>query len=367
MPERICYVHVGTGKTGTSAIQYALTSASDYLAERGFLYPDLSGDFEKVLRGEPTAGNARVVTKALKREEERVKQVVAMLEPYSKGPENLILSCEGLSNLSLPRLEDLVRSLRALGYASRCLVCFRPQAEVMVSLFLQQIKTSRLRGLTLEEYVEEQLVLERQRQRWNWYARADKLEGAFGDRSVSVKWYPALARMGEHGVVSAAFEWIGVTLPPDQSLAYSRKVNPTPGREALTVLESLKSEGIGGRVFSDIFLLRAQQENLLGSKVVMERALLKRVNAATHDSNLKLLGHYFPELNAHEELDGRSNDEQRKTLDARTIERLKEIAADILSIHDRVLLTIKESAGGGPAPAGKRRRRLQRRSAGGPS
>jgi len=330
MTQRICYVHAGVGKTGSSAIQYALTIQRDYLAQRGFSYPDLSGDFRKVLAGEATGGNASAVLQALREGDGGDKQIVRLLSSFSDRPENLILSCEGLSNRSPSQLEELVRSLRALGYESRCLVFFRPQADIMVSSFLQQIRTGRIRQVTLEQYVEEQMASGQMEGRWNWHARAVKLAQAFGDKNLSVKWYPAVAGIGPHGVVTATFDWLGVPLPPGPVLAYSRNINPTPGREAVKVLELLDSQGYGGKRFTDKLLLRAEKQGMLGTKVRLERALLDRVNAMMRDSNLKLRESYIPDLDAHEELDSRSYEQQSEPLDTQTIERLKEIAARIL-------------------------------------
>jgi hypothetical protein len=50
MSARTYYVHPGTGKTGPSAIQYALTGARGMLKANDYVYPDASENFHSVQR-----------------------------------------------------------------------------------------------------------------------------------------------------------------------------------------------------------------------------------------------------------------------------------------------------------------------------
>ena len=247
MAKRICYVHVGTEKTGTSALQYALTKAHDYLLSRGLHYPDVSRNFKRVLNWKTTGGNASKILRILRKK--GGEHAILSLEPFSDRPENLILSCEGLLKLPLARLSELVHGLDLLGYDIRCLVFFRPQVEVVVSRYLQRVKANNTSGNTLDDYVEQMLSLGEFETMWNWYACAQKLDKAFGDNNVTVKWYPSVTRRGSPGVVNATLDWMGVALPNSLLATHDKIINPTPGREALAVLERLNSHGFGRLIF----------------------------------------------------------------------------------------------------------------------
>src|SRR5690606_19528518 len=137
MTGRICYLHVGTGKTGSSAIQYALTRAHDALRIQGYLYPHAARNFQAVLAGKTTAGNAIRITELLRNEDPDAE--ARIVAAYRNRPHHVIWSCEGLANRRGDVLKEFGAALRSLGYTTRCLVFFRPQADMIVSSYLQQV------------------------------------------------------------------------------------------------------------------------------------------------------------------------------------------------------------------------------------
>jgi hypothetical protein len=205
---RICYLHVGTGKTGSSAIQYALTQKHHELLKAGLLYPDASGNFRAVRAGKPTSGNATSIVVLV--HAGNITAALDIVRDYASRPEHLVLSCEGFSNVSAASLQKFAAGLAKLGYVSKCLVLFRPQFERMTSSYLQQVKANKSSArLPLERYARRTIGKNIQR-RFNWYERAKKLESAFGKPNLTVLWYPALRRRGLDGVPAAVFEWLGV-------------------------------------------------------------------------------------------------------------------------------------------------------------
>src|SRR5690606_19003759 len=227
----------------------------DALRIQGYLYPDDARNFQAVLAGKPTAGNAIRINKLQRNEDpDAAARIVAA---YRNRPHHVIWSCEGLANRRGDGLKEFGAALRSLGYTTRCLVFFRPQADMIVSSYLQQVKSGRV-DVGLETYVSRKFG-DRLGQRWNWLGRVEKLRDAFDD--LKVVWYPNARRKGPSGVVDAAFEWLGLEPPADQP---PRIVNPTPGREALHVL---RKYGNGRKYFADAFLAEAERLNLLGSPV----------------------------------------------------------------------------------------------------
>jgi hypothetical protein len=200
-------------------------------------------------------------------------------------------------------------------------VIFRPQTELIVSAYLQWVK-SGIRGnsLKLADYAGEQ-DFERKR---NWLGYAQRLERSFGRDYLIVKWYPVLRRSG--GIVKIAFnEWLGL----DPPTIVEPWINPTPGREALTILQIVNAQGWGGREFSDQFLAKAEDAGLLGSKMTLDARSALIIYKATRASNEALLERYCPDLNVAEELQPPSPTVDTPA-DARIVARLSKLAGDLL-------------------------------------
>jgi hypothetical protein len=324
MTERICYIHGGTGKTGSSAIQYALAKAADDLRARGYLYPDFDRSFDRVLDFKPTAGNARVINRQV--HSGRVDQALDWFSPHADDPSHLILSNEGFVNASKEHLTKFSEGLCDLGYTTRCLVFFRLQYDLVVSSYLQQVKSDKVEhSQTLREY-----ALSRYgntRNPFNWLERVKRLERAFSN--VTVRWYPAVARQGPNGVVDAAFQWLGV--PSLANASGARIINPTPGLEALHVLQRINAKGLGGKPVADAILIRAQAEGLLGSKVVLDDETTRLIHSAMYESNVALLKRYCPDLSPAEELKLPTFPTEQASLDPEIVKQLDAIAAEVIA------------------------------------
>src|SRR5690606_32736066 len=152
----------------------------DALRIQGYLYPDDARNFQAVLAGKPTAGNAIRINKLLRNEDpDAAARIVAA---YRNRPHHVIWSCEGLANRRGDVLKEFGAALRSLGYTTRCLVFFRPQADMIVSSYLQQVKSGRV-DVGLETYVSRKFGL-RPAKRWDWQWQARKLHAAFGNLKV---------------------------------------------------------------------------------------------------------------------------------------------------------------------------------------
>jgi hypothetical protein len=114
-----------------------------------------------------------------------IDDAIDRIRPYADKPFHLILSSEGFANLPVESQTKFGERLRDLGYTTRCLVFFRPQYELVVSSYLQHIKSDKVEhSQTLREY-----ALSRHsnaRNPFNWLERVKRLERAY--RDVSVKW-----------------------------------------------------------------------------------------------------------------------------------------------------------------------------------
>lgn len=327
---KVCYLHVGMGKAGSSAIQDGLARSHDALREHGYLYPDISGNFFQVQAGKPTTGNGSLIVQALRHD--GVAAALELVKPFAGMPQHLVLSCEVFASHPLTsKVKEFGAGLRSLGYDTKSLVLFRPQADTLVSSYLQQVKTNKIGdGVTLDTYVAEQMN-GRLSKVWDWEERVRSFEEAFGD--VTVKWYPALRRVGPGGVLQAVFDWLG--LPAlGQNIDLSSDaliVNPTPGREAILVLQAINQKWKFTAKFSYSFLSKAERAGLLGTKITLPQSQLEKVVSATQRSNTRLLRRYCPDLSPGAELRLSASVETEPQLDKRVLRGLTKLAAATMS------------------------------------
>jgi hypothetical protein len=291
MTDKTCFVHVGTVKTGSSALQYALAHSREYLKTHGYIYPDRPKRTERTLRGEPVGGNALEVLLAFRAGD--IKSAIDLATRLEEDGHHLILSNEALFRLPAPQLKELHSALVKKGYRVRCLVTFRPQTELILSAYLQLIKSNAASAAEgLERYVAGQDFVNRR----NWWVHARKLEDVFGLEHLAVRWLPDVIRTG--GVIKAGFDWLGLPAPALEPPI----INPTPGREAMAVLQLLNESILGGRKFSDEFLMRAAHRSLLGNKMTLDAESARHIFEATRDSNAQLLQRYCHGLSPSDEL-----------------------------------------------------------------
>jgi hypothetical protein len=314
---RRLFLHVGTGKTGSSALQNAYALSQNILAQSGIAYPVVA-----TARNKPplvSSGNAASIRKAFR--EEGAAAAIAAAKELLDPKLDTLLSNEGLYATSQADLASLREALDAAGWHTKVLVFFRPQADLLASAYLQRLKANK----HLPEVDENEYALAQYKsEHFDWLGCAQKLESVFGINNLSVHWYPAVLRYG--GSVSAAFEWLGISSP---HIAEPR-INPSPGREAAMVLREANAAGIGGRRFADEFLRRAQDQGLLGSKVTLAPDVHRLIEDQCRKANSELLRRYCPDLSPENELTAAPTWEP-PPLNQNIITELKRIAGEVAS------------------------------------
>ena len=308
------FLHVGTGKTGSSALQNAFALAQDILAQRGIAYPVIAARGHQTL---VSSGNAVRIRKAFR--EEGAAGAIAAAKELLDPRLDTLLSNEGLYATSEADLASFRDALHAAGRRTKVLVFFRPQADMLASAYLQRLKANKhLRDIDENEYA----LAQYKSGHFDWLACAEKLGSVFGIHNLSVRWYPAVLRHG--GPVTAAFEWLGISAPHiPQPL-----INPSPGREAAMVLREANAAGIGGRRFADEFLKRAHDQGLLGSKVTLAPEVHRLIEDESRKANAELLRRYCPDLSPERELASRPTSEPAP-LNQKIITDLRKIAGEV--------------------------------------
>ena len=325
---RTCFMHVGTGKTGSSAVQYALARTRDDLERHSYQFPSFGRPLRRMQNGQATGGNARPVRDALRQRD--VKAAIDLVRPLAEKPDHIVLSNEGLYRVDPPVLKEFCAALQSINYVPKLLVFFRPQVEQTVSAFLQHAK-SNTPGLPTD--VNEYATSQDYNRKRNWHLTAQHLETAFGRENITVEWYPAVIRRS--GILKALFDWLGVPAP---ELALPN-INPTPGLESLRVIQFFTEHGLGRRKLFDRFLSVAKEKGLLGAKIALETEAAMAVYNATRASNEMLLREYCRDLSPDDELKPPAPYAQPPA-DELVVRQLIEIAGRMLIEHgeDRALV-----------------------------
>lgn len=234
MPERVCLIHVGTHKTGSTALQNLVERSrleflriGLWLCESGAL-----GTANHNLAWELAAGNFSA-------------SVVDLREELRRNPvHHAIFSSEDLSLLhrdptTLRRLADVIRDA---GYTPKFLVYLRAQATYAESLYSERIKHQDIRFLAdiLSEIIERGTYVTKNGLRvpFRYTALLDRLVEAAGPRGVLARPYPPVGDADNaiyHDFV-ASINHLIPTLPPEPLNLSVIKVRPN---ESLTFGELL--------------------------------------------------------------------------------------------------------------------------------
>jgi hypothetical protein len=162
MQHRVCYIHVGTHKTGTTSIQAFLGANEAQLAASGVLLPR-SG------RPDPAFGSHHNIAWEL-RGDDRYDPALGssgdlVAELRSSGARAACLSSEDFElGWSAPHgFARLCTSIRAAGWTPRAIVYLRPQAVYCERVYAELLKHGYRRGFV--QYVDEVLALAT----FDWY------------------------------------------------------------------------------------------------------------------------------------------------------------------------------------------------------
>jgi hypothetical protein len=133
---RTLYLHAGHGKTGSSFVQSALALSTDFLAQSGITYPDLTNSFQDARAGRITSGNVHTNIKPL---------IAYARDAHEQAPEGhaLLFSHEMLFGYLLQKdAPQLLGEIQQAGFDVRVLCFIRDPMEHAVSLYQQTVKRS---------------------------------------------------------------------------------------------------------------------------------------------------------------------------------------------------------------------------------
>ena len=134
-------LHIGTHKTGTTALQETLAANRGALAAQGIVYPRLDAR---------EAGHHRLVTPWIDLAHRRyagpsgIELWQGLAERHAGGRDTLLLSSEGFSRARPQAVDFAALAGLVAGFRRRSVVCYlRNQADYIQSIYLQVLKRGR--------------------------------------------------------------------------------------------------------------------------------------------------------------------------------------------------------------------------------
>ncbi len=187
---RVCLFHIGTHKTGTTSIQYALSQAAPQLAEAGFVFPkegrldDGSGHHRVALQlyGSPLAQGDDSVAALLAELASSDMNAIISSEEFTKA---LYLNPEGFQ-LFVNRLREMFSDITVVLY-------LRKQTGFILSNYLQRLRSGF--WITFRDYAWQRLHQDLDEYPLDYAILTSALERLHGVRLI-VRSYEVAARNG---------------------------------------------------------------------------------------------------------------------------------------------------------------------------
>jgi len=185
-------LHIGTGKAGSSSIQFFLRDNRDRLAERGILYPRTPGRARHVQLGlfaksypdlaeSPEWARFKQNDPAKFRKRFR-RRLLAEIE--ESGLSRVLLSDEVLFGASLPTLRRLAGFTEAIAGSRRLVIYLRRQDDHMVSRYGQGVKIGWVKRL--DEWAHEDMS-----DLYDYRARLGRHRQLFSPATLAVRRFEA--------------------------------------------------------------------------------------------------------------------------------------------------------------------------------
>lgn len=188
------YVHIGTTKTGTKAIQFFCWENRKLLEKQGYCYPDLSflcpkcisiknGHF--LLEQPVNAGEKGAVQQKTKEYQEGMERIHKLFSVY----DNIVLSDEGIWRESYLSRKTLWRELKdageKYGFTVKIIVYLRRQDEFLQSLWNQHVKANKT--TTSEQSWDDFVNAIPKSLQLDYYKKLESIGGILGQENIIVR------------------------------------------------------------------------------------------------------------------------------------------------------------------------------------
>lgn len=208
--KKTLYLHIGTPKTGTTALQNFLPANEEVLEQYGICYPDFgfrytglgvhrNAHFLVTCNYKDELGN-----RILEKEEADYQEGLKKLEKIGKKFPKVILSDEGIWKQSLANRENfwerLKKDLKKIGFDIKIIVYFRAQNLFVQSHWAQKIKEGA--EYDFQEYLDSPVF---QDYPLDYYKYVCMLADIFGKEALIIRVFEKQQFLGENHTIQEDF------------------------------------------------------------------------------------------------------------------------------------------------------------------
>lgn len=189
------YLHIGTAKTGTTAIQAFCKANQEVLGRKGYYYPVMPYIYPGIGRNRNAAFLQGTICKdgvrQVAEEEQRALEGLDIVRGCFETYDNVILSDEGLWAASYEKRKTLWQDLK--GYSERyqfnikIIVYLRRQDEFMDSRWRQRVKGSGYRRSRIDISWEDYIHNLPEAVQLDYFAALETISSVFGKGNVIVR------------------------------------------------------------------------------------------------------------------------------------------------------------------------------------
>ncbi len=205
MAQSTLYIHIGTPKTGTTALQSFLAKNRKVLKAHGAVFPD----FGLIYKGVAKNRNAHFLVASKKPfKTKEMKVCLARLKELSGKYEKLLISDESVWTFyghpdveAKPFWETLKKKLDSLGISLKVIVYLRRQDQYAYSYYAQKIKEAE----EIRVFRDYMLVDGPARARLDYAKELDIIAGAVGKENLIVRRYDRGGFSGKDGTIQSDF------------------------------------------------------------------------------------------------------------------------------------------------------------------
>lgn len=254
------FIHVGPGKSGTSAVQSFLANNVELLKKKGISYPEIDS-ISGSKNGGVTGGNSATLARsflnsshpfAIKNDDERANIQSRFIDVLKAADTSIILSSELFSMLDSENVKELATIIQKYNFDVACIFYLRRHDEIVESDYAQQVKRHGY-SKPIDKPFYERIV-----SAYDFRRIINSFEGNFGKNSSVVRVYEK-EQFTNGNLLDDFVDSIGLRECSSDFLYEKGVINPSPSASMLEIMRVLN--GIDGGVSINEKLLKVVFDN----------------------------------------------------------------------------------------------------------